>query len=182
MRANISSVSLDLCSGKLLVQLLADRSAEGVLSEFTEGQELEVNMKRYSPKRSTNANAYMWTLIGDLAHLMKTTSNEIYLTYIRDYGKRTVSPIEEDMAELMIQAWGEKGLGYIAERMPRDSKLEGYVNIVFYFGTHLYSKEEFSALLEQIVDDCKEHGIDTRPPEEIASLVEAYYAKHPSKK
>lgn len=183
MRANIQSVALDLSSGKLLVTLSVERAAETVLSNFTQDQELEVTMKKYSPKRSTNANAYMWTLLGELASAVGSTANELYISYICDYGEWTVSPVQEDIADMMIQAWGEKGIGYFAEKMPRDSKLKGYVNIIFYFGTHLYTKDKFSALLEQIVDDCKDQGIDTRPPEEIASLVEAYYAneKHTSK-
>lgn len=180
MRANIQSVALDLTSGRLLITLSAERSAESVLSEFTQNQELEIKMKKYSPKRSTNANAYMWTLLGDMAQILNTTDEEIYRKYVREFGRRTVSPIQEDIADMMIAAWGEKGIGYMAERMPRDSKLQGYVNIRFFFGTHVYTKDDFSAFLNHIVDDAKDMGIDTRPPEEIESLVEAYYAKHPA--
>lgn len=178
MRANIQSVALDLTSGRLLVTLSAERSAESVLSEFTQGQELEVKMKKHSPIRSTNANAYMWTLLGDMARILGSTDEEVYRGYIRNHGIRTVSPVEESLVDMMISAWGEKGIGYIAERMPRDSKLQGYVNIRFFFGTHIYTKDDFSAFLNHIVDDAKDMGIDTRPSEEIASLVEAYYAKH----
>lgn len=53
----------------------------------------------------------------------------------------------------------------------------GYNNIKCYYGSSVYDKEQMTRLIDQLIADCKENGIETRTPTELAemmSLWEAY--------
>ena len=38
-------------------------------------------------------------------------------------------------------------------------------------GSHDYNRQEMSLFIQGIVDECKEHGIETRTPDEIARML-----------
>ena len=56
----------------------------------------------------------------------------------------------------------------------RDSKLEGYTNTINYFGSSVYNTKEMSLLLEEIVTQAKELGIDTMTENEKKALLESW--------
>ena len=58
--------------------------------------------------------------------------------------------------------------------MLADSKLPGYKKVRTYFGSSSYDTREMSVLINSIVDDCKEQGIETMTPDELKSMVEAW--------
>ena len=46
----------------------------------------DLEVKEHRKKRSLDANAMAWKLLGELAAVMKVPSEEIYRDYIRDVG------------------------------------------------------------------------------------------------
>ena len=51
-----------------------------------------------------------------------------------------------------------------------ESKIEGYVNIRFFWGSSKYDTANMSRLIDGIISECKEQGIETLPPEELERL------------
>lgn len=49
-------------------------------------KEYTVTIKQRRKKRSLDANAYMWVLLGKLAEKLRTSSDELYIWFIRQYG------------------------------------------------------------------------------------------------
>ncbi|NMA23732.1 MAG: hypothetical protein GX938_09545 [Spirochaetales bacterium] len=175
MRGKIKALAHDFESGRqiLTLELFDDFRA---LYDDLNGHELSIEIKKYREKRSLNANAYLWVLIGRLAEKLRLPTVEVYREYVRDFGVYEVIPIKEEASERFIQSWSKNGLGWIAEPMHRESKLKGYVNIVCYYGTSVYDRAEFSRILDAVVEDCKAQGIETYNPNEIERLVEAYFS------
>ena len=58
-----------------------------------------------------------------------------------------------------------------------DSKLKGYTNTINYFGSSTYNTKEMSILLEEIVHQAKELGIDTMTDTEKKQLIEMWENK-----
>ena len=144
-----------------------------LLTGFDElhGQEVAVDVKRYSPRRSLDANAFYWLLCGKLAEKTGVGMAEIYQSHVRNIGGNyEVYCGKTEAVEKLIKAWEKNGLGWIAETTP--SKLEGCTNAILYYGSSTYDSRQMSRLIDQMVQDCKEQGIQTETPAEIMLLNE----------
>ena len=63
-------------------------------------------------------------------------------------------------------------LGWLTDAFP--SKLPGCTNVILYYGSSCYDTKQMSRLIDLVVEDCKEQGIDTATPAEIALLKEEW--------
>lgn len=134
-----------------------------------EKHELDLKVAKKCRKRSLDANAYAWVLIGRLAEKLKIPKEEIYRQYIKDIGCFEPLPIRSDRVEAFKSIWEAKGVGWVLEVID-DSKLKGYKLCHAYFGSSTYNTDEMSRLIDLIVQDCKEQEIETMTPAEIAEL------------
>ena len=144
-----------------------------LLTGFDELHEHEVvvEVKRYSPRRSLDANGFYWLLCGKLAEKTGVGMAEIYRSHVRNIGGNyEVYCGKTEAVEKLIKAWEKNGLGWIAETTP--SKLEGCTNAILYYGSSTYDSRQMSRLIDQMVQDCKEQGIQTETPAEIMLLNE----------
>ena len=123
-------------------------------------------------RRSLDANAYLWTLLGKLSAALHIPPEEIYREAIRDVGGNyEVTPIRDDALEKWRSIWQGNGLGWVCEEIG-PSKLPGYTNVRNFFGSSTYDTAQMSRLIEIVVRECKAQGIETMTPEELASLLE----------
>ena len=146
-----------------------------LLAGFDELHEHEVvaDIKRYSPRRSLDANGFYWLLCGKLAEKTGVGMAEIYRSHVRNIGGNyEVYCGKTEAVEKLIKAWEKNGLGWIAETTP--SKLEGCTNAILYYGSSTYDSRQMSRLIDQMVQDCKEQGIQTETPAEIARMCEEW--------
>ena len=131
--------------------------------------DLSVEVKKYRPQRSIDANAYMWVLCDKIAQNVKTTKESVYREIIKRVGVFSVIAAQEDKCEAVINGWEGRGIGWVAEVMD-GCKLDGCVRVILYYGSSTYNTEEFSRLLDEIISEAKELGIDTATPDEIALM------------
>jgi len=129
-----------------------------------------VKIEPYKKKRSNDANAYYWTLAGKLSAKLGIPNTEIYRQHIKDIGDNyEILPIRNDAVEKFTQAWGKNGIGWITNIIGK-SKLKGYTNIMAYYGSSTYDSKQMSRLIDLMVEDCKEQGIETLTPAEIERM------------
>lgn len=134
-------------------------------------------IKEHRERRSLDANAYAWQLIGKLSAKLSTdgaviTPEQVYREAIRDVGDNyEVLPIRDDALDRWLQIWSGKGLGWVCEVIGK-SKFEGYTNTRCFYGSSVYDTAQMSRLISIIVDECKANGVETMTPEELASLLE----------
>ena len=127
-------------------------------------------LKECGDHRSLDQNGYFWALCGKLSAVLKIPPEEIYQNYIKDVGGNyEVTPIKAEAVERWIKIWQGKGIGFIAEDLG-ESKIPGYHNIQNFFGSSTYDKAQMGRLLDMLIADCKENGIETLTPEEIRRL------------
>ena len=178
MKAKITDFSIDYASGRQKLSVVfSEREDFRGQYDALHDREIDTEISEHKERRSNNANKYLWELIGRIALKLGIGNEECYRQYVRDMGVYDIFPVREDAAERFCEAWKRGKIGWITERMERESKIPGYVNIVAYYGTAVYNREEFSRLLNQVIEDCKAQGIPTRPQEETDALVEAYFGK-----
>lgn len=122
-----------------------------------------------SGSRTKTQNAYMWELIGQISKKLFISKEQVYKNYVKDYGVYKPIPIKNEAVDDFVLKWEQGGLGWVCE-VARDSKLNGYSLVLAYFGSSTYTKEEMKVLIEAIVMDCEEMGIETKPIEEILNM------------
>jgi hypothetical protein len=134
---------------------------------------LEIDIHQQKKKRSLDANALLWVLCQKIAEVIHTTKESVYQKFIKEVGQFEIVPIKAEAVERWIEVWNSKGLGWFAEVM-EDSKLPGYKKVISYYGSSAYDQREMSVLLDEVVRECRELGIETLPPDEIKALKESW--------
>ena len=136
-------------------------------------------IKEYREKRSLDANAYLWVLLGKLAAKLSTpkapvTPEEIYREAIRDVGDNyEVMPVRNDALERWKAIWQSNGIGWICEEIG-PSKFAGYTNVRNFYGSSAYDTAQMSRLINIVVEECKMQGVETMTPAELARLMEEW--------
>lgn len=132
----------------------------------------KVNLELRNERRSLGANGYLWVLLGELQEKLRIPKEDLYRQYIYGCGSYEVLPIKNEAVLKFIESWQHNGLGWVCDTTK--SKLEGYTNVLAYYGTSTYTKDEMSVLLSQVIDDCVAQGIPTKKKEEIESLLKEW--------
>ena len=136
-----------------------------------------VEIKQYRKRRSLDANAYAWQLLGKLATALSTqdvtySPEHVYRELIRDVGDNyEIMPVRDDALERWVQIWTSRGLGWVCEVMG-PSKIKGYTNTRCFYGSSVYDTAQMSRLISIIVEECKAVGVETMTPEELGRLLE----------
>ncbi len=131
-------------------------------------------IKRHRNKRSLDANGYYWKLCGELSAKLNIPPVEIYRQHIQNIGNNyEILPLKNEAVEKFCEAWQRNGMGWLTNTLG-PSKLEGYINIMAYYGSSTYDSKQMSQLIDLLVTDCKEQGIETATPEEIERMKQQY--------
>ena len=126
---------------------------------------LDVEIKVHREKRSLNANAYLWVLLSKLAEALHTNKDELYLLMLERYGIFTHIIVKPEAVQRVKDEWRtarELGKGRIGN-------VEG-VQLQCYFGSSTYDTKEMATLIDGVVSECKEVGIETIPDAELQSM------------
>ena len=170
-----------------LAGMLKNRDGEWVISFSTpedfreeydalDGKEISVEIKRYSRKRSLDANAYCWVLIDQIAQATGAKKSEVYRNAIREIGGVSTTVCVLDKAvERLKSSWSAHGLGWQTE--VTDSKLEGCKNVILYYGSSVYDVDQMNQLINSLIQDAEALGIPTVTPEEEKRLVSQWGKK-----
>lgn len=129
-------------------------------------------IKEHIEKRSLDANAYAWVLLGKLQDKLNIPKEDIYKDLIRNIGSYEVIPIKNEVVERFRQAWSKKGLGWITEITK--SKLEGYTNVLAYYGSSIYDTKEMTRFIDLIIQECEQLDVEIKSKAEIDSLLKEW--------
>lgn len=139
-----------------------------------DGKEVTVEVKTKRGSRSLDANAYCWVLCDKIAATkgLMVKKTDVYRQAIRDYGVSDTIAIKKEAAPKFIRDWDgdTQRYGKFCELMGGSRTQPGYVWIRVYYGSSEYDTKEMSVLLDGLVADAQELGIQTETPDEIAKM------------
>lgn len=138
------------------------------------GKQLAVEVKQYRQKRSLDANSYAWVLISKIAKTVRPPipEDEVYIEMLKRYGQR-----EPDLLSVIAEG---AGMVYRATKNHccevGESELNGklFKHMAILIGSSQYDTKAMAILIDGIVSDAKELGIETMTPAEIAGLKEQW--------
>lgn len=165
LSGKIVGANIDFRTGKPTVSLEINEKNDFKLmvDELKDCERLSIEIKPYRPKRSLNANSYAWKLIGDIADIMRASKDEIYLEMLKRYGQSEIfSVLSHIPFGEYVKYYEEAG----------ESILNGkhFTHYKVYKGSSEYDTREMSILIDGIVSEAKELGIQTETPAEIAKM------------
>ena len=168
---NIKDLSIDFITGNAVLNLAVNEKQSAMaLYDELHGQNLSIKIAKHRERRSNDANAYCWVLIGKLAEVLNIPRDEIYRDAIKQIGGNyEVVCVKDTAVDKLCSGWRRNGLGWQTDTMP--SKIKGCTNVLLYYGSSTYDTASMSRLIEIIVADCKEHNVDVRTPDEIANML-----------
>ncbi len=170
LNGKISSVFTDLFKHKAVISFEVDLE-DTETEEFQDLQHLEnlkITISKPTKKRSLNANAYCWTLIGRIAERLRTTKTAVYREYIKDCGVYRVITLSDNAVGTFKYVWENQGLGWLCETSKSQTK--GFTDVVAYYGTSSYNVSQMARFIDYVVGEAKSLGIETLTAREIEAL------------
>lgn len=130
---------------------------------FNQDRDKLFDIVEHKEKRSLNANAYAWSLIGKIADAMKLPKDEVYLQMLTDYGQSILVPLLK----------GQNPSGFFKYyELYQTGSINGteadWYKVIK--GSSEYDTKEMSVFIDGIVQEAEQLGIDTLPPAEIERL------------
>lgn len=140
-------------NSKAIIQWLFDQQDADKLYEI----------KEKKSKRSLTANAYYWSLLNQLASVMRIDNKECHFLMLIRYGQYEVVSLRSDVSiHGYFKYYEVIGKGFVNGKE--------FTHYKIYKGSSQMDSKEFSVLLDGLISECEEVGIPTLTPDEVAKL------------
>lgn len=153
---------------EVTLSLISKADLSDLKTIITNGKRLTVEISQERKKRSLDANSYAWLLIGKIADALRTNKEDLYIEMLKRYGQREkqlISVIAEG-ADIIYRAT-QNHCCEVGE-----SELNGktFKHLAILIGSSQYDTRQMAILIDGIVPEAKELGIETMTPAELAEL------------
>ena len=167
------NVNRDWQSGQFNITFSINEESAINSVESIQGAKLSIKATKYRQKRSIDANAMMWACIGQIAAALKADKWQIYLQMLKRYGKYTYICVKPAVVDAVKAQWREcEEIGTVSINGQQA------VQLLCYFGSSTYNTQEFSVLLEGIIDEMKEMGLEVPASKEMERALELWEIQH----
>ena len=122
-------------------------------------------------KRSKDQNAYFWELLQQLCEEMNLNVIEEYKKRVKELGICRQWQIDNENVPTFEKIWCDRGIAWFTEKVEENGN-KTIINA--YYGSSSYSTKQMSRLLDNLIQDCKEVGIQTLDEVELESLRSNY--------
>ena len=175
----ITGVTTDFLTGKHNITLEVNEASvirEGY-DEIKDIEKLSVKLTKYKKKRSLDANAYYWQLLTKVAQKQDMSIPFAHNYFLRRYGQIEIFDGKAVYVVIPDTDEAEKRV-FEAETYhlkPTAQVKEGndgvmYRTYMMLRGSSDYDTYEMSKLIDGLVTEAKENGIETLPPDELERM------------
>jgi hypothetical protein len=180
----VQKVYQDYETGKynVLLTINADSSflvetINKLISHLLNKDLMKISIDEYKDRRSLKANNMLWSCIGQLAKAQTPpiSSWDMYLNCLRDYGEYVTYEIETRLIKNVEKTWRETQVvsdPYINEQGKK------CVTMNCYFGSSTYDTKQFSVLLDGVIADMKDLGLQPPPTKEMQEALKQWEKMH----
>lgn len=170
----------DVINGGFVISLHVDAIPSGA-EKLREGP-LSVSITKWRARRTLTANAYYWTLVTKIADTTHLSNACVHNMLLRRYGVPEL--MDGELLTVLVPDDQEKEIleKEIYHLKPtshtKPGKAGKYFRVyILLKGSSDFDTKEFSTLLEGTIQEAKDIGIETLPPDEIDRM-KADYEKH----
>lgn len=168
----IQNVSQDWLTGKFHITFeINEPSAINEIDKIKDCEKLSIKAVKHRERRSLDANALLWHCIGMIASSFETPADkwDIYLQMLKRYGKFTYICVKPNVVDAVKSQWREcEVIGNVAINGKEA------VQMLCYFGSSTYDTKEFSVLLDGVISEMKEIGLETPTSEDMRRALDKW--------
>ena len=104
----------------------------------------------------------MWVLLSKIAEVIHSNKDDVYIEMLSRYGVFTHIIVKKSVVDKVKSEWRTvRELGEINVNGSQGVQLQCY------FGSSTYDSKEMATLIDGVVREAKELGIETLPPDEL---------------
>lgn len=174
MADSVSFREIKMEGGWLMVKPVQED--RGIAMKIVRGHKdklYNLEVKEHRNKRSTQANKYAWELINNIAEVERRPTTDIYKLACRDVPNTSATYyVAEEEYPRFKMTWEDNGISWVAQKVGK-APVPGMLEVEAFYGGSTFDSRQFSILIEKLHQDCWALGIDTKTPEEVASMLEA---------
>ena len=162
----LQNVSRDWQTGQWNITFtMNEASAINEVNNIQSCEKLRIKAVKHRNKRSLDANAYCWVILQKIAEVLHQDKWNVYLEMLGKYGVFTHIIVKPNVVDKVKEEWRTvKELGEVSVNGMTGIQLQCY------FGSSTYNTKEMSVLIDGIVYEAKELGIETLPPDELERM------------
>ena len=186
-KGTLIDVSRDWKTGKMRLTFEFDSDVSAAIDKIKD-KLLRITVKLWRDKRSLDANSYYWVLLSRLAEAVGISKPRAHNLMLRKYGQNLVIdsqiaflviPDTEEAEETALEAESFHIRPTSQVKQGKDGKM--YRTYTVLAGSSTYDTKEMSELINGLVSECKEQGIETLTPDKLARMMKDYEENHKKK-
>ena len=166
MQGRIADLNVSIFNSKQRLTLELDGDFRMQFDELKD-KPLEITIKPFRKKRSLNANALCWKLCTEIANILRTDKESVYLTMLRRYGQSDIVSVLKGVdVKPYFKYFEEAGEGKINGKV--------FTHYKVFQGSSEYDTRYMSIFLDGIVSEAKEMGIPVLTERELSLMKEEW--------
>lgn len=177
-------LSEDFVTGKAMISFnIVERGAAVKALPSLKDRKLRITVKPFRKKRSLDANAYYWVLVGKIAEKLNVSQPFIHNTMLRRYGQ--IALLDEKPIYLSIKDTEavrkavDEAEGY--HLRPTSEVRQGkdgnpWRTYMMLKGSREFDTKEMSVLIDGVVSEAREMDIETLTPDELERMKASWKA------
>lgn len=144
-----------------------NRFLDAIIQKIKSGR-YEFVFRKKKKTKSLTANSYMWVLCDEIARVLQSTKDEVYRNAVANVGVFFPLSCERAAFTRARAVWESQGAGFFCN-VTREQA--GRTEFNAYVGSSQYTQEELSRLIEELVAEAENLGIDTKASRECRALI-----------
>lgn len=130
-------------------------------------------VKEYRQKRSLNSNSYAWQLMNEMANVLRTSKEEVYLEMLKRYGQSQVISVLSDIdISKFVKYYEPIGTAHLQGK--------DFTHYRCFIGSSEYDSREMAILIDGIISEAEQLGIETLPTTAIERMKQQWGVQIPS--
>ena len=170
----IHNVSRDWQSGQYQITFTVNEAgAINEVNNIKDCEKLNIRAVKFRSKRSLDANGLLWVCLGQIAEVLRTDKWNVYLQMLKRYGKYTYICVKPNVVDAVKVQWRESEI--VGETTINGKEA---VQMLCYFGSSTYNTKEFSVLLDGVISEMREMGLQTPASQEMERALQQWQKEH----
>lgn len=151
----------------------SDYAARVIVDEIKRkvGKVFQMKISEYRKSRTLTQNAYYWALVGKLKNVLRTNEDELHIQLLQRYGQ--VQTDENGNPIIFSLRSDISPVGILKYSKPIGTGTVNGVEFTHYKalkGSSEMNTAEMNVLIDGLISECKEVGIETDTPQELERL------------
>lgn len=157
MKTQTIKVNKDNLIGQLM------RISSAVTAAVSNGKDFKQERK----KRSLDANAYYWKLLNEIGNVLKKSKDELHIEMLQSYGQHEPVSVRSDIDVMgYFKYYKVNGISHVNGKE--------FTHYLVYKPSSEMDSKEMSILIEGVVQEAQQLGIETLPPHKLAGMIKEW--------